>query len=566
MRALTLALVTTLATLSGCSSDPCDGKSGTCISARVEGAIPSLTQLRINVDGLGAKSSPDPAGSAFSLPVKVAIVLPPTATSPARVTIEALDGARVVGSSATVAVTFTPGQKQSQTFTLSPGAGPDLGGGTDDMGPGDMQPPPGQISLSATMFTFPATERGKISSPQMLRVTNRTSMEQTITVADVDANFGMGEDFDVKFDQTCQDQALMGIRIAAGGNCDGMITFKPGAGGTRRAMIPLVASNGQTFTLMFQGQGLRGWTSITIPGGPSLEAVSGFVNPLEFIVVGHDFSGTPIWIYDERNGTWARDPAQRMPSKNLFSVETVDDGTSRRLYVGGDDNTLYLSTDGADFVSFPAPFTGSSVFLRSIAVNQSKTKLYVSTDNGTWARFDIALKTWDGPYAWPTKLVRFVSGTQGVEVLGVGFSSVAALYSPTDTAPGEISGGPIGPLMGMTNAWMGADGSNRPRVWGVGDPRNILVWPNTGMMPMAESFMNSALMNPRAIAGRWNGNANDFDLYIVGAFGPVIAKRGQNGVWGDISVPGGNARTAIWVSPAGDVATVGFNSETTLFY
>lgn len=564
MRALTLSLLAVTAALAGCSSDPCDGKSGTCIAARIEGAIPSLTQLRITVDGLGTKSSPDPAGAAFTLPVKVAIVLPPSEDSPTEITIDALDGARVVGTSGAVLVAFSPGQKQSQTFTLTGGSPPD--GGGNDLAGGDMEPPPGQISFNATAFTFPATERGMVSPPQMVRISNRTAMEQTISVTQFDASFGMADEFDVKFDASCNDQASMGVRIAAGANCDGMIAFKPAAGGTRQARIPLTASNGQMFELMFQGQGLRGWSSLNVPGNPQLEAVTGFDNPLELIVAGHDTSGTPIWIYDERDQRWGRDAASGIVTKNIFSLETVDDGTSRRLFAGGDDNTLYVSKDGADFQAITAPFGAGSI-LRTMAVNQNKTYLYVGTDGGIWARYNLVdvAAGWQGPYSWQG-LIKFVPGGQGIEIIGVADAKVSALYNVTDTMPIALSTPPVGGFpRGLTGGWLGADGSNRPRLWVVGAPDTILAWGNTATPYVTESI-NSTVRNPSAVAGRWNAMANGFDLYMVGAFGPAVLKRGPNGMWNEVAVPGNSGRNGIWVSPSGEVVTIGVNGETTLFY
>jgi hypothetical protein len=571
MRARTLAplvLVAALATVSGCSSDPCDGKPGTCISARIEGNVASLTQLRISVDGAGQRTSPEPAGAAFSLPVKLAIVLPPSVTSPARVTIDALDGGRVAGTSGPTDIAFTPGSRVARTFTLSPsGGGPDMNGDRMDMG-GDMTPPPGQISFSQTTFNFPPTERGRISPPQTTRISNRTTMQQRVGLAPADLSTQSPQDFDVRPDPACDDPAGMGVVIPANGECDLTITFKPGAAGFRSAELPLQATNGQMFTLKFQGQGLRGWVSMNIPGNPPLEAVSGFDNPLEFIAVGHDPNDTPIWIYDPANG-WSRDAAQRMPSRNLFAVATVDDGVNRRLFVAGDGNVLYESIDGGDFASFPAPFAAGAI-IRSIAVNPSKTKLYLVADGNNWARYDIATKSWGGPFAWPDALSTFVGGAGGIEVVGLGAKATgdgyaAALYSDTQTIPNELARPGAMPWPKLAGGWIGADGSNVPRLFAAAEPQFILFWANTGMPFATEGFTDTTLRSPRAIGGRWNRMANDFDAYAVGAFGPVITKR-MNGTWSNITVPGNQARFGIWVSEAGDVVTIGFNGETTLFY
>lgn len=306
---------------------------------------------------------------------------------------------------------------------------------------------------------------------------------------------------------------------------------------------------------------------MNVPGNPQLEAVSGFDDPLELIAVGHDAVGTPIWIFDPTTNGWSRETAGGVSSRNLFAVATVDDGVSRRLYVGGDDGRLYQSTDGADFVAFPSPFPTTD-FIRSIAVNPAKTKLYVAADGNRWARFDIAVKTWEGPYTWPYGLSSFVGGAAGIEVMGVGGganSAAAVLLTIASTNPSELPRPGAAPWPNLRGGWIGVDGSNMPRLFVAAEPATILAWSNTGTPYASEAFSDVNLRIPWAIGGRWNPVTNAFDVYAVGEFGPVITKR-MNGTWNNITVPGSQARYGIWVSAAGDVVTIGSNGETTLFY
>src|SRR6185437_7639707 len=110
----------------------CDGQTGTCVSARVEGTVTGLDQLRVSIGQLSAQMLTPTTPSPFSLPVKVAILLPATVTSPATITIDGASNGQDIATSGPQAVAFTAGSHASFTFTLVTGQVGD--GGVGDQG------------------------------------------------------------------------------------------------------------------------------------------------------------------------------------------------------------------------------------------------------------------------------------------------------------------------------------------------------------------------------------------------------------------------------------------------
>jgi hypothetical protein len=153
MRHVRLALL--LAAVGGCSSttDPCSSEKGACITATVEGSAHGLDQLLFAIDKPMPKSVFTPSvPAAFSLPVKVALVLPAGVTGSVSVTVDGLAaGAAIAHTQQTVSVPASG--HGAATFRLDSGTapmdlavaadlatGPDDGGGSD--GPVDMIKPP----------------------------------------------------------------------------------------------------------------------------------------------------------------------------------------------------------------------------------------------------------------------------------------------------------------------------------------------------------------------------------------------------------------------------------------
>jgi FG-GAP repeat len=127
---LRLASLLMMAAAAGCHSsgtaDPCGGMSGVCVTAHVEGNVTGLEQLRFVLlqPSPAAALVPD-SPSAFSLPVKVGIVLPAGAGSNFDLQLEGLDGSgtAIAFDSQHVDVVSN---RAKVTFTLDTGTAPDL--------------------------------------------------------------------------------------------------------------------------------------------------------------------------------------------------------------------------------------------------------------------------------------------------------------------------------------------------------------------------------------------------------------------------------------------------------
>ena len=131
--ALSLALI-------GCGGkNPCDGVSGTCVTATVQGNATNLDQLQFTIDSPSTESLMTPSTpSRFSLPVEVALVLPAAGT--VDITVVGLSGGQPIASNEQT-VTAAANAHVKVTFTLDNGVlttPMDMGGddGGDDMTPG----------------------------------------------------------------------------------------------------------------------------------------------------------------------------------------------------------------------------------------------------------------------------------------------------------------------------------------------------------------------------------------------------------------------------------------------
>ena len=141
----TLLACTTMMTiavgLGGCGTkDPCIGKSGTCISAHVDGNVKNLSGARVSLPG-GRTVTTQPSSGTIKLPAQFAILVSdPVPASPFTVELDGLRGGGVVASDSQP-VTIING-RGSIEFTLDEGViGP---GGGDGGAGGDMavQNPP----------------------------------------------------------------------------------------------------------------------------------------------------------------------------------------------------------------------------------------------------------------------------------------------------------------------------------------------------------------------------------------------------------------------------------------
>ncbi len=132
-RARVAVLVAAVASVAACSTpDPCAGKSGTCISARVDGNAQNLTQARVTLPD-GRVTVTQASSGAIKLPAQFAILIGDMVpASPFALALDGIRGGAVVASD-TENVTIA-GTHGSVRFTLNEGGGGAGGGG----GGGDM--------------------------------------------------------------------------------------------------------------------------------------------------------------------------------------------------------------------------------------------------------------------------------------------------------------------------------------------------------------------------------------------------------------------------------------------
>jgi hypothetical protein len=118
-------LCVTLALLAGCSSDPCAGRSGTCIALTVEGSASGIDALAVTVDQPTTKTESTPP-KPLTLPVSLGLDLPSSVAGVVDITVVATSqGAFVAEGLGTANVSHNRG---AATVTLvSASQGGDLG-------------------------------------------------------------------------------------------------------------------------------------------------------------------------------------------------------------------------------------------------------------------------------------------------------------------------------------------------------------------------------------------------------------------------------------------------------
>ncbi len=127
-----LALAPALMT-AGCGSAAavCDGKVGVCITMHVVGNATGLDQLSVSVDNPAPKTLTDPnPAKAFSLPIDLAVVLPPSTTGTVNFAVDGLSGGNVIAHDSQKLALMSTGNAVTITLNTSNPQN-DMGGGGD---------------------------------------------------------------------------------------------------------------------------------------------------------------------------------------------------------------------------------------------------------------------------------------------------------------------------------------------------------------------------------------------------------------------------------------------------
>ena len=176
---LQLALVIA-AVSAGCSSstpDPCGGVSGRCLTVTVEGTAMGLDQLRFTITQPSPASTMTPGTpSAFSLPVKVGLVLPDTVPDSVDVVLDGMSAGTAIAQDLE---TIVKGEK-SVTFRLNTGTTPDL---SVPDGNGDMAGNNGDMTKPALVVNVTGNTTGFELDPMNVSVTATDPAGENISIA-----------------------------------------------------------------------------------------------------------------------------------------------------------------------------------------------------------------------------------------------------------------------------------------------------------------------------------------------------------------------------------------------
>ena len=170
MRALAIGILA----LAGCgATDPCNGQSGTCVTVTVSSShISRLDDLELTASGVVTGPRSSKTGSE-SLPIKLALHLPATASGTLSLSVIGELAGNVEGSGQN-SVVVTPGAHVALPIDLEPGqtmAGADL---SEAVAPDLTVPPPGSdLTVPAAAFTptAPVTQGDVDNDPQLGDVT-----------------------------------------------------------------------------------------------------------------------------------------------------------------------------------------------------------------------------------------------------------------------------------------------------------------------------------------------------------------------------------------------------------
>ena len=557
MRVQVAALVALLAAVvaSGCSSDPCDGVAGSCISVRVEGSVAGLDQLRLSLDGVAAPMLTPTVPRSISLPVKLAVGLSATTTSPANLTIAGLKNSVVIAEDQH-AVSFAAGQHVKFTFHLTAftaldgGVGDDLSSSDlgDDGGSGFV-PPAGTVSLYPSTIAFPNTTRGKTSAPMTLTVYNRTN-------ADVSSGNGTstGDQNDFQFigaaPATCM-TSNSGVTVPANADCTISIQFEPTASGLRTQMLTLPFSNGTTLALTLTGDGVATWVAENIPQ--------------------LDFANVNL------TGVWASSPTDVYATSSL--------GTLSLWHSQGDGNWTAVPVDGAATtqVSYAITGNGASQVWAGYANN------VVAWNGTTWTNETAAatnvvslatLGTGNGVYALSGSTILRNTGTAA-------WDSIITL--PAGVVASSIAPGPNGNTLIVTGAngyvsYVSASGSGAPTTlttnttlpingaWQIPFTTDFYVVGNTSSegsvtptlmrcnttstAPTCTQESNPAVRSLNAIVGR-SLPSGGLDVYAIGLLGTEVIHSDGSGTWTAVSTPQHGGMISAFILPSGELYVVG---------
>lgn len=541
---------------SGCQPDPCRGISGACVNALVEGSVTGLDQLRVLLEGVDAKSSPA-TPAAFTLPVRLAIVLPQALHNEAKITIEGLaGGAGVVASSGMRTVRFSAGAHVRYTFKLVGGAseldgstgGDGAGGGdggADDAGP-DGSPPPGHVTVSPSHLAFAETPRGGASKPQTLTVYNRTG--QSIHTVPNDM-MGGPDDFEpigvTPASCTVDDT---GLTAPAGVDCQLQMVFKPRRGGVRDGQLVLTFSNGDQASLSFSGTATPVWSAEEVETGGQLSEVAlnaVWADEHGAYVVGTKGTSSPTGVayHAPIDQGWMADLSSPPLGRALRALFGID---SQSLWAGGDSIFARQNDHWATstVVGMPGAVTG----------------LWAASDSEAYAVTVLGYLYQLAPSGWQQLGVQLNGGEALNAIAGRAsgdfvVAGAEGFLARSTSVPGMMAVQSSGVKVDLFGVWM-AGGDD---YFAVGASGTILRCTAAQSGCKTENSLVSAPL--QAIAGRHNPATGKLDVWVAGALGNQLLYSNGDGSWKTVQVPNTQAMNGVFVLPSGEVYAVGYQGQ-----
>jgi hypothetical protein len=543
--------------VTGCSAaDPCDGISGSCLSARIEGDAKALDALRVSLGASGGMMTSMPGGT-FDLPVRIAIVLPASATSPAAITIDGLAGGQTRASSGEQSVAFVVGGKSSFTFHLTSGTG--------DGGVGDGGPPPGVVSFFPSTIDFGALDRGQVSAAKSVTLYNNTT--HAVMLTNSPEPTGDGDVFNIDpATTTCfaADAGMMPmIMLQAMSSCTIGFVFQPTRSGHLMMSISAMFDDGESAGFSVSGIANRVWAPELINIGTTinLQGVWGSSHT-DIYAVGSNpgFSGV---FHSAGDGNWSQDGT---PTSSCSSVSGVD---AQHVWIGCGASQLFRNIGGPAWQlesSAYATGTARGLFARdatnAFAANDSPGQ--VMQNNGPQPT------VWNGilPTATPNQLLA-ICGT-AVGLVAVGRAGTWVAYDTMNhvlTVMGTFTG------VDLNGCWMSDDNS----VWIVGNNsggsgpgliEHCVLQPGGGTPNCTQQTPGQSQGTLYGISG-WHdvANNNKLEMWVVGAIGNQVLTSDGAGTWNHVQTPNNQAMLGVWVSPTnGEVMAVGYSGQVNHLY
>jgi hypothetical protein len=543
-----------LLAVAGCSSaDPCDGLAGTCVSARVEGNVMGLDALRISVAGQ-PMSMTSMAGGTFSLPVRLAIVLPAGVASPASITIDGMAAGQPRASSGAQSVPLVAGGKTSFTFTL---AGGPVDGGADG-------PPPGVVSFFPSTVDYGTIARGTMSPVKTLRLYNNTM--QAVSLTNMPTPTGDGDLFNIDPSSTCvTPDAGMNVMLTvpAGGSCSLAFVFQPTRSGQLMTSLTAMFNDGETASFTLKGTATPVWSAETAGNGSTnLTGVWGS-GPGDIYAVASVPAGPPIFHTDGKGtwNTWANSTSS-LPTA-LFSISGVD---ATHFWVGAGGEGIWMGDGSMNWPSYQNPQTGSGNITGLWAQD---TMVAYGASNSAMGHIWAHSTSWSAPVTNALQPFNAACGA-GQRAFAVGDSAqFYASDANTATAPPSWGAVPGTPFVSYTLSLHGCWASDANNVWVVG------VHP-TGTAGIYHCVFGTTWACTHETAGNFSQDLNAVsgrvispgmvELYAVGPLGPQVLHSMGTGTWTQVQVPNNQMMNGVWVSATGEVVAVGSSGGVNHFY